>query len=144
MVIAILSFKLGRITVTDPLEKEVKEINYLLRNRQQYTEVVPKMIKSLTTKMIVLLVLLVLAAASYFIAREYRHEIALAIDINILQLAACIVLAIVVLLWFYQLFLKFKIRRGNFNDHHTNKRLGSVVAMLGQKVELLLKYFLCK
>lgn len=48
LIIAYIGFKLGRATVTDPLDIEVKSINKGLTNRQHYTMYLPKKMKQLS------------------------------------------------------------------------------------------------
>lgn len=144
ILLAFFSFKLGKKTVTDPLEMEIKSTKKILETRQQYTEVLPQRIKSIGLKIVMLLVLLLVGAATYFGVEQYKPDLLKKIDLKVLLFVGGALLTALVLLWFYQLVLKLQLSRGRFNDHHVMERLSTIVKMLGGKTELLLKYALCK
>jgi uncharacterized membrane-anchored protein len=130
--------------VTDPLEKEIKQIRGILETRSQYTVVLPQRIKSNSTKITTLILLIVVGGIAYFALEQFQPQIVERVNRRMMLLAGGLCFAATVLLWFYQLILKFKLSRGKFNDHHITEKLSSMVKMLGSKAELLLKYYLCK
>ena len=144
LLLAFSSFKLGKKTVTDPLEMEIKSAKKILETRQQYTEVLPERIKSIRVKIVILIVLGLVGVGGYFGAEQYRPDLLKALNLKILIFVGGALLATIVLMWFYQLVLKFQLSRGRYNDHHVMERLSTIVKMLGGKTELLLKYALCK
>ena len=104
----------------------------------------PERIKSIGVKIVILIVLGLVGVGGYFGAQQYRPDLLKGIDLKIVIFVGGAVLAAIVLLWFYQLVLKFQLSRGKYNDHHVMERLSTIVKMLGGKTELLLKYALCK
>lgn len=144
LLLAIISFKLGKKSVVDPLEEEVKQMKFIMETREHYTVIIPNKIKSLSTKVTLFFITLVIGVIAYFAIDILRPEITRKIDINIFILAAAVVFLIILVLWLYQLFLKFKLSRGKFNDHYIIEKLGNIIKMLGTKAQTLLQYFLCK
>lgn len=104
----------------------------------------PERIKSIGGKIVILIVLGLVGVGGYFGVQQYRPDLLKGIDLKILIFVGGAVLSVIVLLWFYQLVLKFQLSRGKYNDHHVMERLSTIVKMLGGKTELLLKYALCK
>jgi|688.fasta_scaffold1320571_2 hypothetical protein len=105
----------------------------IMVTRDQYTIVIPNKIKSLGTRNTVLFVLLILSIIAYFAGKHLAPEIVEKVDVSLLILGGAIVMLIIVMTWFYQLFLKFKLRRGNYNDQHIINKIGNIVKMLGSK-----------
>jgi hypothetical protein len=144
LLIAFFSFKLGKKSVVDPLEEEVKQMKFIMETREDYTIIIPKKIQSVGWRIRMSLFILIVAAIAYFALEHFKPEIVRKVDSIIYVLAASLVLLLTVLLWFYQLFLKFKLKRGKFNDHYITQKIGNIVKMVGSKAELLLKSSLCK
>jgi hypothetical protein len=100
----------------------------IMVTRDQYTIVIPNKIKSLGTRNTVLFVLLILSIIAYFAGKHLAPEIVEKVDVSLLILGGAIVMLIIVMTWFYQLFLKF-----NYNDQHIINKIGNIVKMLGSK-----------
>lgn len=119
-------------------------MKFILETREDYTIVIPNKIKSLGFKIKTIFIILILGAIAYFVLLEVKPELVIKIDVQILILAGALMLLLIILIWFYQLFLKFKLNRGKFNDHYIMEKVGLISKMLGSKAQLLLQVFLCK
>lgn len=119
-------------------------MKFVLETREDYTIVIPNRIRSLGQRIKAIFILIIIGAITYFTLKELKPEIINKIDVQIIILAGSLLLLSATLIWFYQLFLKFKLNRGRFNDHYILERLGVISKMLGSKAQLLLQFFLCK
>ena len=109
----------------------------IMATRHQYTIVIPKKIKYLGTRNTILFVLLILTAIAYFAGKHFKPEIMENVDVVFLILGGGLIMVIILLNWFYQLYLRFKLRRGNYNDQQIINKISNFVKMLGSKARRL-------
>lgn len=102
--LAYVAFKVGRATVADPIDNEVKNVSRVLKYRQHYTIYLPQKVKSIAkTRLIILVVVLMLSLAAgvlYYLQHNLIHERTLQ-ELQAGGLFVGVILVIVVVMWCY-------------------------------------------
>ena len=135
-VIAYVAFKLGRATVTDPLDVEVKSINNALINRQHYTIYLPKKMKSLAKTRKYLFIATLVISIVIGILVQMKHQLLMKRTLQEKQIGGIVFVILVVIvvgMWVYQKFLGFMVKRGGFNDHLLHEKLNKIITSFGKK-----------
>lgn len=83
--------------------------------------------------MLITFVLTIIPAIAYFSRPYIDPSLSNKIDLTTIIIVEAFLAMIVLLMWFYQLFLKFKLSRGRFNDHHMQQNLTAILKTLGGK-----------
>lgn len=120
---AYLAFKAGRATVADPIEQKVHKIQNILQNRSQFTIVLPKKIKTISRTKKVILGFLTVGIIAVVSLQFIDHDIVRSLSFEDILLGSGTLFVLVVFLWLYEAILKFKLAKGNFNDHHINQKM---------------------
>jgi hypothetical protein len=144
IIIAYGAFKIGKLSVTDKIKDKVKQLDFILKNRETYTVVLPAKIKNLNRSKNILLILIVLFAIFLILLNQFTIKLPFKIKIEYLLIAEILFTLILFLLWAYQAFLNLQLRKGAFNDHQIIVKLKELVELFGKKVEGLLKINLCR
>lgn len=134
--IAFLAFKIGRATVTDPLDVEVKQMSQALTNRNHYTIYLPKKIKEITKLRKYILASILLLALPGGILYWLKHDLVVKRSVQetmIAGIAGGVASLAVVFFWLYEKFLGLMIRRGGFNDHLLHEKLTKIIDSFGKK-----------
>ena len=112
MLLAYLAFKIGRRSVVDPLEEDVKRIRSILENRAKYSIQLPEKIARISrVKKVIIAVLLLLIVGSVMV--RYKVSILKKVikfsSIFKLGILTCIVLF---LIWTYEVILNMELQKG--------------------------------
>jgi len=116
ILLAYIAFKVGRRSVIDPLEEDVKRIRSILENRSKYTIHLPNRIAKVARarKYIIALFLLLIVGA---VLLRYKVSILKKVikfrSIFKLAILACIALFIV---WTYEIILGLELKKGRTLD----------------------------
>ena len=72
---AYVAFKVGRATVADPIDNEVKNISRVLKNREHYAIYLPQKVKSIAKVRLIIFITLVLLSLVGGILYYFQHNI---------------------------------------------------------------------
>jgi hypothetical protein len=117
--LTLMAFKLGRVSVTDPIDQDVRSISQSLTNRQHYTLYLPQKIKAIAkTRRNILVFFLVLSSSCigvYFFQQQLSLHLTI-LELQIGGLILTIILGSAIVTWLYEKVLGLMMRRGGFND----------------------------
>lgn len=147
MVIAYVAFKVGRATVTDTIDNEIKDVSNVLKYREHYTIYLPQKVKRIAKTRLIIFVIVLLVSLTSGILYYLQHSLINQRTLQQLQAGGILIifsLLIVVGMWCYEKILSLMMKKGGYNDILIHQKLSAIVTSLGKKTQYLLKSYLCR
>jgi ABC-type multidrug transport system fused ATPase/permease subunit len=143
--IASLAFRLGRQSIIDRVEQDVRKLQKVLKNRSMYSLSMPKQLERLSSiKKVVMAANLILFSAVSVKAMKIKIALLKSLHLTFLLQVFIVALFALLFIWGYQLYLTSAIEKGRKISMLINEELYSLMQLVGSRGESIVRAHLCK
>jgi hypothetical protein len=118
--IAYAAFKVGRMSIIDPLSQSVGKLWHILQTRADYTIYLPERIKKVARIRKILLFMLILSAALWLVVYSFKIKSFKKIKVKYMLLYGVTIVTALTLSWIYEMILNVRVKEGKTEDMTIN------------------------
>lgn len=144
LALAYLAYRIGKGTVVDPLEQQVKHLTAAITTQTLFGVVIPRKIEQARRVRRGMMVVGVVAGVALGVAYHWLPPQELPFRVEWAGLAVAGWMGLALLIGVYELVQGFRVKRGSFNHMQLQQKLASLVGGMGAKTEALLKFNMCR